>query len=94
MPWLVPTPGGVLLQVRVVPRASRSETGALCGERLKVRLQAPPVEGKANRALVAFVAGALGIPRRNISVVSGEKSRAKTLRVLGIDEATVRGSLT
>jgi uncharacterized protein (TIGR00251 family) len=58
-----------------------------------IRLAAPPVDGGANDALIAFLAEALTLPRRNISIVSGEKSRDKRVRVEGIDEAGARTRL-
>ena len=58
-----------------------------------IRLSAPPVEGAANEALVAFLSDALGIPRRDITIVAGEKSRDKRVRVDGLDEAAARERL-
>ena len=55
----------------------------LHGEALKVRLAAPPVEGKANEALVAFLAGRFAVPKRNVSIVSGEHSREKRVEIVG-----------
>jgi uncharacterized protein len=60
------------------------------GGALKVRLTAPPVEGAANDALVAFLAGALGVPRRAVRIVSGAAARTKVVEVEGADEARVR----
>jgi len=58
-----------------------------------IRLAAPPVEGAANDALIAFLADRLDLPRRNIALVSGEKSRDKRVRIEGVDEATARARL-
>ena len=58
-----------------------------------VRLAAPPVDGAANDALLAFLADILHVPRRNIMLVSGEKSRDKRVQVTGMDEATARARL-
>jgi len=55
------------------------------GAAVLIRLAAPPVEGAANEALVAFLSEALGVPRRQITIVSGEKSRDKRLRIAGIE---------
>jgi uncharacterized protein (TIGR00251 family) len=82
-------PDGVRFHVRVQPRASRNEiTGALGGA-LKVRLQAPPVDGAANDALVAFLAEVLGVPKRGVRIVSGLSSRAKLIEVDGIATSAV-----
>lgn len=87
------TAGGILLTVRVVPRSSRSRVDGLVGDALKVRLQAPPVDGRANAALVDFMAEALGVPRRAISLAAGLTGRTKRLRVEGITEAAARAAL-
>ncbi len=85
--------GYVLLSVRVQPKASRD---AICGEsdgRVRVALTAPPVDGAANKALVRFLAKELGLPRRVFSVVRGERSREKTLRLDGVCVEEVVGRL-
>ena len=92
-PFVSPAPGGARIRVRVVPRASRTEACGLQGDALKVRLQAPPVDGKANAALCAFVAEAAGLPKRAVSVVAGETSRAKTLFAAGADPSALAASL-
>jgi uncharacterized protein (TIGR00251 family) len=71
----------LILEVRVQPRASRSEFAGLHGERLRIRLQAPPVDGKANAALVEFVAAACGIPRARVTIEHGLTGRDKRLRL-------------
>lgn len=77
-------PGGIELSVRVVPRASRNEIAGLLEDALKIRLNAPPVDGKANKALVEFLADTLGAPARGITLVSGETGRTKRLRIAGL----------
>lgn len=72
-----------MLEVQVVPRASRERVGPLVGERIKVQLTAPPVDGAANEALVALLARALGVPRRQVHIVRGERGRKKTVHVAG-----------
>jgi uncharacterized protein (TIGR00251 family) len=74
----------------VQPRATRSEIVGLHGAALKVRLQAPPVDGAANEALVTLLAERLGVPRRAVRVVAGASSRAKTVEVEGTTEDAVR----
>lgn len=74
-----------MLSVRVTPRASRDAIAA--GEQwLAVRLRAPPVDGAANAALIVFLADRLAVPKRAISIVSGESARLKRVRVAGDPE--------
>jgi uncharacterized protein (TIGR00251 family) len=80
----------VRVSVHVQPRAARSEIVGLHGAALKVRLQAPPVDGAANEALVALLAERLGVARRAVRVVAGASSRAKTVEVDGTTENAVR----
>jgi hypothetical protein len=70
----------------VQPGAKRSEFAGRHGERIKLRLAAPPVEGKANAALIEFLAAYFGVPRRNVSILSGVKSRAKRVAIEGAPE--------
>ena len=86
--------GLVILNVRVIPRAKKTE---LSGERdgaLVVRVAAPPVEGAANEALIDFLARALGVPKRAVQVVSGERSRTKRVSITGVTETQLRALLT
>jgi uncharacterized protein (TIGR00251 family) len=93
-PWIVSEDAeGVTIALRVIPRARRSEVTGLHAGALKVRLAAPPVEGAANEALVAFLAAALGVRSRDVHLVSGEHSRSKLVRVDGLDAATVKARL-
>jgi uncharacterized protein len=80
----------VRVSVHVQPRATRSEIVGLHGAALKVRLQAPPVDGAANEALVVLLADRLGVARRAVKVVAGASSRAKTVEVEGTTEDAVR----
>ena len=75
--------GAITFDVQVVPRASRERLGPVHGDRLKVQLTAPPVDGAANDALVALVAKALGRPRAAVAIVRGQTGRKKTVRVAG-----------
>ena len=74
----------VLLQVRVTPRARRNAIGAMEEGVLAVRLAAAPVDGAANKALIALLADALGLPKSAVRVESGERSRRKRLRISGL----------
>ena len=73
------------LDVRVIPRAGRSGFGGLRDGALLVRLAAAPVDGAANDELIALLAKTLRIPKRDITIVSGERSRTKRVRIAGID---------
>lgn len=76
----------VQIKIRVIPRAKRDEIAERRGDAVVVRLQAPPVEGAANKALVKFLARNLGVHGADISIVSGDKSRDKVVRIEGITE--------
>lgn len=86
MSILAPADGGVRLRVRVQPRASRNEIAGAHGDELRIRLQAPPVDGAANEALVRFLAEVLDVPRSAVEIVSGLAARSKTVAVRGIAE--------
>ena len=74
---------GVSLQVRVTPCASRNELGGVQGDRLKVRIAAPPVDSAANDELVAFLAKQLGVARGDLQITQGRTARNKTVLVRG-----------
>ena len=80
---------GILLRIHAQPGASKTRIQGLHGDRLKVAVQAPPVEGAANEALIRFFADALGIPASRIHLVRGETSRQKTFFLTGISESEV-----
>ena len=91
---LVQAKDGVRITVRVVPRAARSGIAGTRDGDLLVRLNAPPVEGAANAELVEVIAGALGVPKRAISIAAGEKSRRKTIQVTGVPVDEVQSKLS
>jgi len=76
--------GGVTFTVRAVPRARKNEIVGIHGDALKVRLTAPPVEGRANEALIAFLAKRLGVRKSQVEIVVGATSRRKMIRVIGL----------
>jgi uncharacterized protein (TIGR00251 family) len=91
-----PTPrsdSGQLIDVRVVPRAGRSGLAGVRDGALLVRLAAAPVDGAANAELVDVLAKALGLPKRSIAIVSGDRSRTKRVRVEGLDGPAVWAAL-
>jgi uncharacterized protein (TIGR00251 family) len=82
-----------ILPVRVIPRAARTCTSGTRGDAILIRLAAPPVEGAANEALLAFLSETLDVPRRDLTVIAGEKSRDKRVRAIGLDTAAARARL-
>lgn len=72
------------LSLHVQPGAKRTEIVGLHGGALKIRLHAPPVDGKANQCLIGFLSAQLRLPKRNINLVSGETSRTKLISLEGI----------
>ena len=82
-----PVPGGVLINVRLRPRASRAGVGGITEGALELRVCAPPVEGEANAAARELLAEVLAVSRARVALHSGEKSRRKVFRVEGLDPA-------
>lgn len=81
------------VRLRVVPNARKSEVVGVHGDAIKVKVAAPALDGRANEALLEFIAEKLGVPRRDLELMSGEKSRDKAIAVEGIDEAEARKRL-
>jgi uncharacterized protein (TIGR00251 family) len=88
--WLVERAGGVEIEVLVVPRASRTQVAGVHDGRLKVQLNAPPVEGEANQALIELLAERLGIKKSAVAIVSGQTGKRKRVRIEGVGVAAVR----
>ena len=84
---------GVRIKVHLTPRASKEEVGGLHGDALKVRVKAPPVEGRANEALIRLMARVLGVGKKSVELVSGRTGRTKTIRVVGLSPGEVRKRL-
>jgi len=85
---------GCTFQVRVLPRSRRDEVVGLHGDALKVRLTAPPVRGKANRALREFLADQLSVSPSDVEILTGHTSRQKRVRVMGVSAGAVRALLS
>jgi uncharacterized protein len=81
--------GGVVIDIAVKPRSSREAVGPVQGDRLVVTVNAPPVEGKANEAVVRVLAATFGVPRSAVTIVRGETGKKKTVRIAGITAAAV-----
>ena len=85
--------GSLLLRLHVQPRAAHNQVAGLQGEALKLRLTSPPVDGKANKAVIATLARLLDLPKSCLSLRSGLQSRTKTVRIENADEAQLRARL-
>lgn len=89
--------GGVTLAVRAQPGAKKTAIVGVYGEgdaaQLKIAVQAPPVEGRANATLVAFIAKVFGLPKSQVELVSGELSRSKVFLLRGVDAESARRKL-
>lgn len=83
----------LILSVHVQPGAKRTAFAGLYGDALKLRLAAPPVDGKANAALCRFMADFCGVAKSSVTLISGQSSRAKRVRITGTD-ASIRARLT
>ena len=91
--WARDGAGGAVLELLVQPRASRTRVAGEHDGRLKIQLAAPPVDGEANAALVAFLADALGVRRGDVTLLAGEAGRRKRVRVAGLGSADAAARL-
>jgi len=82
------------LSVRVQPRASRNEVAGWVGESLKIKLTAPPVEGAANEACLAFLAKLLDLAPSRLAITQGARSRTKVVRITGLTQGEVHAKLS
>jgi uncharacterized protein len=82
------------IEVRLRPRGSRDELAGMQGRVLQAKVTAAPVDGRANRALCRLIAKRVGVAPSRVSVVRGEKSRDKVVRVKGVDSAALRRALS
>ncbi|KAA6185309.1 YggU family protein [Thiohalocapsa marina] len=81
MAWRRWQDDALVLSLRVQPRARSDGFGEPLGDELRLRLRAPPVDDKANAHLIAFVADAFGVPRRQVEIIGGEHARSKVVRI-------------
>ena len=85
--------GSLLLSLYVQPRSARTEIAGLHGDAVKLRLTAPPVDGKANKAIIAFWAKFFKIPKSAVQIRSGQQSRVKKVLLNGVEEERIRSLL-
>ena len=88
------TADGIAFDVLVSPRASRARLGPVHGDRMKLAVTSPPVDGEANAAVIELVARALGVARSAVEITAGFASRRKTVSVRGVDETTLTRAVT
>lgn len=87
--WCSATPGGVRLAVQITPNAKKTEVIGVLDDALKLKLQAQPIEGKANEALIRFLAQQLDVPRSALTITHGLTSKKKLVEVAGVEAGTV-----
>jgi len=81
------------LELKIIPNAPRNALAGWLRDTLKIKIHAPALEGRANEALLEFLAGEIGLPRRAITLLRGEKSRHKIVRITGLDLAAAKKRL-
>ena len=86
--------GGTLLSVKLQPRASKNEIGALLGDELKIKVTAPPVDAAANQALIELLAEKIGCSRGKVELIRGHTSRHKTVMLHGFKPEDIRQILS
>jgi uncharacterized protein (TIGR00251 family) len=92
-PTILEADANTTLQIKVLPRSSRNDIAGKENDIYRIKLTAPAVEGKANKALLSFLAKRLGIPKTQIQIFSGERSRTKSLRIEGLEPDDVEARL-
>lgn len=93
MGWILESNGGVTITVKATPRANKNEIAGADADWLRVRLKAPPVDGKANEALVKFFAELFSVAKNAVSIISGDTSRLKRVHIAGITATIAQSKL-
>ena len=91
--WLSTHDERLLLRIKAVPGASRDTIAGLLGDQLKIRIIAPPEGGKANQAIIGLLCEQLGIPRGQLTLISGHTARDKLIQIDGLDSSQARARL-
>ena len=87
--WIRERKGVVLIEIALTPQAKSLKIHGIKNDRLKISVQAPPIDGRANTALIELLSEILGVPKRNIEIVRGETGRQKTVAIVGVDSGEV-----
>jgi uncharacterized protein (TIGR00251 family) len=90
MSWLVTTADSVILTIKATPRAKRTEVSGFDPDWMRLRIQAPPVDGKANEAIIAFFSEQFHIHRRAVEICTGDTSRLKRIKLHGVSDVAAR----
>ena len=85
---------GIVLSVYIQPRSSSNKIAGLHSDALKICITTPPVEGKANKAVIAFLAKFFGLPKSSVTIKSGQKSRTKNIKLAGISRSQAEKTLS
>jgi uncharacterized protein (TIGR00251 family) len=93
MGWLTEKGGCIFINIHLQPRASKNEIAGIHGDSIKLRLTSPPVDGAANLHVIEFFAKKLGVQKSKITIVSGKKSRHKTLKIEGLTNTEAASSI-
>lgn len=88
------TKEGVVFNVRVIPRSSKSAIVGIQGDALKLRITAPPVEGKANEECIRFLSGLFGVTRKQIVITGGASSKNKRIAIMGIAKSDIESVIS
>lgn len=83
----------VLIKMKIVPNASKNEISGWDSDFLKIRIKAPPIDGKANKALISYLSKLCGVSKNGISIIRGEKSRQKTIAFTSLEHSEVLGKI-
>ena len=93
MSFVTDTPSGAVLNLRIVPRASKNTIQGRHGDALKIRLCAPPVEGAANAALIEFLSDTFSLPRARVQLLAGATSRNKRVLLAGFPASAIQSQI-
>ena len=87
------TPEGVIISLHVLPNAPKNEVIGEYNGALKIKIKSPPVDGKANAEITAFLANQLALPKKRVEILKGDKSKQKKVLILGLSIAQIRSLL-
>jgi uncharacterized protein (TIGR00251 family) len=93
MDWFEETPKGIVIHIKAQPKASKTQIVGLYGDppRLKIKIAAPPVDGRANEELLKFLKHSLGVPISRLSLIRGDTSPSKDVLCMGVSKDKIKG---